>query len=114
MQKTTKKRYYTKHTDAYQSDVKDAYSRLISAIVKLAIRDLVRGVRYEEKIKKKVAHRGRFTPAWKVNMMTAEQYLRSQWFEAMTGVDGGPIADRIRKDEAFREQLLKSAGKDEW
>ena len=74
----------------------DGYENLANAIVLQAVKDWRSAVR---KLKK----RPRYAPARQMKD-ECEQFCLSDWFEALTSVDGGMILRKLKQEEGIHDE----------
>ena len=85
-------------------NIEEAYSRLISAIVTVSVKDIIRGMKYERTYLMKKQPM-RIESSWYKNWKDAERFFRSQWFGAMTGLDCPDLLDRMKCDPNFLRRI---------
>ena len=67
----------------------EAYEKLAAAIVVQAAKDYKEALRQEA--------RGKATPSTQSTIIECELFFKSQWFEALSDLDGPVLMERIKK-----------------
>ena len=67
----------------------EAYEKLAAAIVVQAAKDYKAALRQEA--------RGKVTPSTQGTIIECERFFKSQWFEALSDLDGPVLMERIKK-----------------
>lgn len=83
--------------------------RLVAAMVEVSVKDILHGLKLEKKEAAgwKVPTKSSALCGWKKDYKEAVQFFRGGWFDALTGIDGNAICNRILYDTDFRERLDK-------
>lgn len=70
----------------------ERYEKLVQAVVLLAVRDWRDAVKYPK------SHTAQETRA------ECEQFFRSRWFEAITGLNGSMVLRRLKKESHLYDE----------